>query len=78
MVTPLDSLNNDIDSLVFFRQDSFAVTTDYQGKLANLVDLALVSNTDLIPRIQEAHILAGHILCHLVDYILFTRHLSDE
>lgn len=49
-----------------------------KGKLANLVDLALVSNTDLTPRIQEAHILAGHILCHLVDYILFKRHLSDE
>ena len=48
------------------------------GKLANLVDLALVSNTDLTPRIQEAHILAGHILCHLVDHILFKRHLSDE
>ena len=49
-----------------------------KGKLANLVDLALVSKTDLTPRIQEAHILAGHILCHLVDYILFKRHLSDE
>ena len=30
-VTPLDSLNNDIDSLAFFRQDSFSVITDYQG-----------------------------------------------
>jgi hypothetical protein len=37
MVTPLDSLNNDIDSVVFFRQDSFAVVTNYEGKLANLV-----------------------------------------
>jgi hypothetical protein len=35
--TPLDSLNNNIDSLVFFRQDSFAVTADYEGKLANIV-----------------------------------------
>ena len=50
----------------------------HKGKLENLVDLALVSKTDLTPRIQEAHILAGHILCHLVDYILFKRHLSDE
>ena len=49
-----------------------------EGKLANVVDLALISNTDLTPRIQEAYILAGHILCHLVDYILFKRHLSDE
>jgi hypothetical protein len=37
MVTPLDSLNNEIDTDIFFRQDSFAVTTDYEGKLANLV-----------------------------------------
>jgi len=36
-VTPLDSLNNNIDSLAFFRQDSFAVTADYEGKLANIV-----------------------------------------
>jgi D-sedoheptulose 7-phosphate isomerase len=49
-----------------------------EGKLVNLVDLALVANTESTPRIQEAHILAGHILCHLVDYILFQRHLSDE
>lgn len=48
------------------------------GKLANLVDLALVAKSQITPRIQEAHILAGHILCHLVDYILFERHLSDE
>ena len=49
-----------------------------EGKLVNLVDLALVANTESTPRIQETHILAGHILCHLVDYILFQRHLSDE
>lgn len=48
------------------------------GKLANLVDLAFFANVESTPRIQEAHILAGHILCHLVDYILFQRHLSDE
>lgn len=49
-----------------------------EGKLVNRVDLALVANTESTPRIQETHILAGHILCHLVDYILFQRHLSDE
>ena len=37
MVTPLDSSNNQVDSLIFFRQDSFAVTTNYVGKLANIV-----------------------------------------
>lgn len=47
------------------------------GKLEGLVDLALVVRSDVTPRIQEAHILSGHILCRLVDYILFERHLSD-
>ena len=36
-LTPLDSLNNPNDSLTFFRVDSFAITADYQGKLANIV-----------------------------------------
>lgn len=48
------------------------------GKLAKLVDLALVVNNNVTARIQEAQILAGHILCHLVDYILFQRHPSDK
>ncbi|MFH1243113.1 MAG: D-sedoheptulose 7-phosphate isomerase [Pseudomonadota bacterium] len=48
------------------------------GQLAGVVDMALVVKADNVARIQEAHILAGHILCHLVDYILFQRHLSDE
>ncbi len=37
MVTPLDSLNNEVITDIFFRQDSFAVTTNYEGKLANLM-----------------------------------------
>ena len=36
-VTPLDSLNNEIDSLSYYRIDTFAVTANYQGKLANIV-----------------------------------------
>ena len=47
------------------------------GELAGLVELALVVKNNVTPRIQEAHILAGHILCHLVDYILFQSHSSD-
>lgn len=34
---PLDSLNNEIDSLTFFRADSFAVVTPYQGETADIV-----------------------------------------
>ncbi len=34
---PLDSINNPVDSLTFFRVDSFAATANYQDKLANIV-----------------------------------------
>jgi hypothetical protein len=34
---PLDSVNNPINSLAYFRVDSFASTANYQGRLANIV-----------------------------------------
>ena len=37
------------------------------GKLAMVVDLALVVPSDSTPRIQEAHITIGHIVCELVE-----------
>jgi D-sedoheptulose 7-phosphate isomerase len=43
------------------------------GKLARLADAALVVESRVTARIQESHILAGHILCQLVDYILFQK-----
>ena len=44
------------------------------GVLVSLVDLAIVVRNDVTARIQEAHILVEHILCQLIDYILFQRH----
>ena len=44
------------------------------GKLAPLTDISLVVRSDVTARIQEAHILVEHILCRLVDYVLFQRH----
>ncbi len=46
------------------------------GEMLKLVDLALVVESDQTPRVQEAHILAGHIICELVDYILFQKDSS--
>jgi len=37
------------------------------GKLAEVVDLALIVPSDSTPRIQEAHITIGHIVCELVE-----------
>ena len=42
------------------------------GKMATLVDYHLcVSATTVTPRIQETHILVGHVICELVDHQLF-------
>lgn len=37
------------------------------GKLAELADLVLVVPSESTPRIQEAHITIGHIVCELVE-----------
>jgi len=36
----------------------------------------LVVENKQTPRIQEAHIMAGHLVCELVEYILFQRDSS--
>jgi D-sedoheptulose 7-phosphate isomerase len=41
------------------------------GKLPNAVDNCICIPSDQTPRIQEAHILTGHILCELVEETLF-------
>jgi D-sedoheptulose 7-phosphate isomerase len=47
------------------------------GELGTLADLALVVKTRSTPRIQETHILAGHIICQLVDYLLFQQGTNE-
>ena len=41
------------------------------GKLRDLVDHCICIPSDQTPRIQEAHILTGHILCELIEEELF-------
>jgi D-sedoheptulose 7-phosphate isomerase len=41
------------------------------GKLRGLVDHCICVPSDQTPRIQEVHILTGHILCELIDEDLF-------
>jgi len=43
------------------------------GKMRTLVDLPLVVESNETPRVQETHILAGHLICELVEYILFQK-----
>jgi D-sedoheptulose 7-phosphate isomerase len=42
------------------------------GELAKMVDFALQIDAQASSRIQEAHILAGHILCEIVEQRLFS------
>ena len=44
-----------------------ALTGGDGGILASVVDVALIVPSDSTPRIQEAHILIGHIICELVE-----------
>jgi D-sedoheptulose 7-phosphate isomerase len=41
------------------------------GKLAEIVDLLFKVPSDDTPRIQEVHITAGHIICEIVESIMF-------
>jgi D-sedoheptulose 7-phosphate isomerase len=41
------------------------------GRLAILADLTLTVDADVVARIQETHIVYAHMLCDLVDRILF-------
>jgi D-sedoheptulose 7-phosphate isomerase len=43
------------------------------GKLRSAVDHCISIPSDQTPRIQEAHILTGHILCELVEETLFDQ-----
>ena len=43
------------------------------GKLKRLADIALVIEINDIPRIQEMHILAGHIICEIVEEAFFGK-----
>ncbi len=47
------------------------------GALAGLADLALIVRAFETPRIQEVHITVGHVLCDLVDYLLYPEKFAS-
>lgn len=51
---------------------TLALTGAGGGKLASLCDCACVPSRDTA-RIQECHIMLGHVLCGLVEQFIFTR-----
>jgi D-sedoheptulose 7-phosphate isomerase len=47
------------------------------GELGRCCDLALIVESKSTPRIQESHALAGHLLCELVERILFPESFGN-
>ncbi len=41
------------------------------GELAKVVDVAIVVDAQATPRVQEVHITIGHVICEMVDRMLF-------
>jgi D-sedoheptulose 7-phosphate isomerase len=52
---------------------TLAMTGAGGGEARGLVDVLLAVDSVETPRIQEVHIIWGHVICALVDYILFKR-----
>ncbi len=50
-----------------------ALTGNDGGTVAKIADLALIVSSSSTPRIQETHILIGHLLCEMVEQQLFFK-----
>ena len=50
-----------------------ALTGNDGGGLAKIADFPLIVPSTSTPRIQEVHILIGHILCEMVEHYLFFK-----
>ncbi|MEA3330241.1 MAG: D-sedoheptulose 7-phosphate isomerase [Campylobacterota bacterium] len=46
------------------------------GKMAQMADIALIVPSNSTPRIQESHILIGHILCDIIEKEIFANGIS--
>ena len=49
-----------------------ALTGRDGGKMAQMADIAIVVPSNDTPRIQESHILIGHILCDIIEKEIFS------
>lgn len=48
-----------------------ALTGRDGGKMGKIADISLIVPSDSTPRIQESHILIGHILCDIIEKEIF-------
>ncbi|MFH1626457.1 MAG: D-sedoheptulose 7-phosphate isomerase [Pseudomonadota bacterium] len=52
---------------------TIAITGKGGGKVAEMADHSLSVDSNLTPRIQEVHITIGHVICELVESLLFDK-----
>ena len=57
---------------------TIGLTGIYGGHMKDLCDICIKVPSGETPRIQEVHILAGHIICNLVEEELFSRQNMDK
>ncbi len=57
---------------------TIALTGEAGGAAAEIAELSLRVPSSETPRIQEAHILCGHILCDWVEQAVYSGHSSHE
>ncbi|MBN2061471.1 MAG: D-sedoheptulose 7-phosphate isomerase [Deltaproteobacteria bacterium] len=57
---------------------TIALTGGDGGKAKGLADSTLIVKSEATARIQECHIFASHLICQLVDYILFQQGLPED
>jgi len=50
-----------------------ALTGNDGGVLGKLADISLIVSSNSTPRVQETHILVGHLLCEMVEHQLFFK-----
>ncbi len=55
------------------RMKTVALTGNDGGILTKISDISLIVPSTSTPRIQETHILIGHILCEMVEHQLFIK-----
>ena len=55
-----------------------SLTGEGGGNMASLSDILIAIPSNDTPRIQESHIMAGHIICQIVEEELFGQKLREE
>jgi len=69
-ITTSGNSKNVLDGLILAKENGcycIGLTGSNDSSLLNCTDLVLSVPSDNTPRVQEMHILIGHILCELVD-----------